>query len=1365
MKGLGREAENVVFKSVITEKRSTQYITLNRTKRASVKSKGKGSVERESTLKMATLDALAIRGIRAFDPQKLERINFASPGVTVIVGHNGSGKTTIVECLKYATTGDQPPNTRGGAFVHDPKMAHEKEVKAQVKLRFYARNGVRMTATRNLMVTAKKTGLTMKTLESLLDTEGKEGSKKRTTISTKCAEIDVEIPNLLGVSKSVLDNVIFCHQEDSYWPLAEPSILKKKFDDIFEATKYTKALDNIKAIRKERVAELKVEKERLEGLANEKRLAQKLQDKINELSASIADTEMEITKLQDEESRIVAENVKFADQAAKFKEYYMRADELAKRLDTDRSDAKALEESLGREKMPPSVTDEELKSQIHNFENVRRLKSQEVERIKHQLENEKDNETALRRKLKTIETNRVTLEAEAKVHGDNVTEREAIIRTLAEAHSIQISVQSPLKEDDIDYFIRRLKGLQQRHVAETERSQEVLNSKNAEYANKIADLRSQVNSLHRERDNAQARISTLQTMIENAEGDIDKSKNIASLLKFNNDDLEDKNKRLQRINDMIAGAKFESKLSAVNKEIQKTEGEREALYTEQSRASLQANARAKLEVQKADLKKKKADVDRILTTQGDKFRALVDVDPQIETMETDVDGALSTKNRELVRLEAELGKANREHLEAQSTLNRSKKELTDKRAEVTSLTKKIEHAANLNLDEGADKLTLGEAIEDAKAELQNCQETAGRIQGVGDFFVKMLEDGKKNKKCGVCDRKLTGKDMDAFEETVKAKIEETRQEKIEENSLDLDNWTRELKRLQDFLPMEVNLNKIKKELPELEKSLDAMHDKEKVAQAVVDKVSAQVDKVKRDIGDLNSLLDQAKNVTRTADELKGLRKNVTELERELQSTGSSRTAADIQGELDALAQTLKNLGREKQSIIDQQAQQLKEQRSVEHDIHELEMKGKGLQQKEREVELLKEKVDEARKEIAEQRASIPEFANKAGKMQSLIVDIQSQQKEEEKDLKSKLNLAQEKLAFLNSSVQDVDSISNKITAYMKEDKAQKLLDAIKSAADMEANIQNAVALLESKRADFAAAQKEIDLGGAKFSNLRDNLRLRKLRRRIEETETELEAIPMEEAANSRRTFDLKWEAMSMKERNIKDKLAGLIGGVGADKARLGKDKKDMATDFKNIGKRYMDQLVKVKMSDMANNDLEKYAKALDNAIMKYHSLKMEEVNDTMRHLWNKTYQGTDIDGIMIRSEGEGGASKRSYNYRVVMMKDQVEMDMRGRCSAGQKMLASIIIRLALSDSFGQDCGILALDEPTNALDTENIEALAASLVEIINERKRAKNFQLIIITHDENFLRKLGENGVIQEYWRVTRNDKQKSVIEKHMLM
>lgn len=86
-----------------------------------------------------------------------------------------------------------PPNTKGGAFVHDPKvastssgliqadeqMANEKEVKAQVRLRFWNVNRQRMTATRNLQVTVKKGGgLTMKTLEGILaktDVDGGEG--------------------------------------------------------------------------------------------------------------------------------------------------------------------------------------------------------------------------------------------------------------------------------------------------------------------------------------------------------------------------------------------------------------------------------------------------------------------------------------------------------------------------------------------------------------------------------------------------------------------------------------------------------------------------------------------------------------------------------------------------------------------------------------------------------------------------------------------------------------------------------------------------------------------------------------------------------------------------------------------------------------------------------------------------------------------------------------------------------------------------------------------------------------------------------------------------------------------------------------
>jgi len=45
------------------------------------------------------------------------------------------------------------------------------------------------------------------------------------------------------------------------------------------------------------------------------------------------------------------------------------------------------------------------------------------------------------------------------------------------------------------------------------------------------------------------------------------------------------------------------------------------------------------------------------------------------------------------------------------------------------------------------------------------------------------------------------------------------------------------------------------------------------------------------------------------------------------------------------------------------------------------------------------------------------------------------------------------------------------------------------------------------------------------------------------------------------------------------------------------------------------------------------------------------------------------------------------------------------------MLASLVIRIALAETFSATCGILALDEPTTNLDATNIESLGTSLIE------------------------------------------------------
>lgn len=113
-----------------------------------------------------------------------------------------------------------------------------------------------------------------------------------------------------------------------------------------------------------------------------------------------------------------------------------------------------------------------------------------------------------------------------------------------------------------------------------------------------------------------------------------------------------------------------------------------------------------------------------------------------------------------------------------------------------------------------------------------------------------------------------------------------------------------------------------------------------------------------------------------------------------------------------------------------------------------------------------------------------------------------------------------------------------------------------------------------------------------------------------------------------------------------------------------------------------------------------------------------------------------------------------------MKKGDIPLDMRGRCSAGQRILASIVIRLALAETFCLNCGILALDEPTTNLDDANKTGLAHALARLIQSRSRQQNFQLICITHDEEFVRlmntELSMNTEFQKpnfYFRVSREE------------
>ena len=64
--------------------------------------------------------------------------------------------------------------------------------------------------------------------------------------------------------------------------------------------------------------------------------------------------------------------------------------------------------------------------------------------------------------------------------------------------------------------------------------------------------------------------------------------------------------------------------------------------------------------------------------------------------------------------------------------------------------------------------------------------------------------------------------------------------------------------------------------------------------------------------------------------------------------------------------------------------------------------------------------------------------------------------------------------------------------------------------------------------------------------------------------------------------------------------------------------------YRNADQLYRQCLVSCSVLDLASKDLDKYYKALDRAIMKYHQIKMEEINGIIDLLWRKTYKGAGV---------------------------------------------------------------------------------------------------------------------------------------------
>lgn len=242
-----------------------------------------------------------------------------------------------------------------------------------------------MVVIRSMEVTQKKTTASFKALDGVIRTQD-PNTGERVSLSHKCTELDRQIPALMGVSKPILEHVVFCHQEDSSWPLQEGAVLKKRFDDIFDSTRYAKALEAIKTSRKEYAATVKDLKADLEGLKSHKHAASGFMEEMEDCKDKISYIEDEISRCNDgmqEQKEIITEASKIIEEISAFD---TEMDLKQQEMEREEAVLQSQKEMLGQDDMTGRHTYEELKAMLrelsdkhHGNQAERELKEKESE--------------------------------------------------------------------------------------------------------------------------------------------------------------------------------------------------------------------------------------------------------------------------------------------------------------------------------------------------------------------------------------------------------------------------------------------------------------------------------------------------------------------------------------------------------------------------------------------------------------------------------------------------------------------------------------------------------------------------------------------------------------------------------------------------------------------------------------------------------------------------------------------------------------------------------------------------------------------------------------------------------------------------
>jgi DNA repair protein RAD50 len=636
----------------------------------------------------------------------------------------------------------------------------------------------------------------------------------------------------------------------------------------------------------------------------------------------------------------------------------------------------------------------------------------------------------------------------------------------------------------------------------------------------------------------------------------------------------------------------------------------------------------------------------------------------------------------------------------------------------------------------------------------------GLLESVKVCYERFLKEAEQVPKCPVCDRGLNQDELVKFVKLQTDKLKEAPEALINKKK-ELAKYQNLSNQLRELKPVVADIAKLK-----------SLHIEMQAKREVTETDLKQMEVNRTQMMSLETLqkdLKMYKDHAQVANKISNQYEQIVSIQEKIHMEKEKMNQFELDGNTDQLIQSrdsllisIETLQREFDVLNNKNNNFEKETNNLRQSIMKKQTELNSLnsvnEKSKRDMEQLeryKIEVAELEKTNMELNTSLPPLQVEISNLKSKLEVDRKENEGKEVSAQSLIDEYQRHHATLTSCFKDLQKFQN-------EGKSTLLLETREKITKLQIKALERNTLITTYTSELESITEQISSKNRISHNLEENVHLRTTKKQlvllnqsITNVTNEIKQLsPLDE------TKVAKLNELFLKNTKQHSELIGTKKAIQSEMESIQKDLKK--EEYQEIDEKYKFAVVKLKTVEKATVDLEKYYNALNQALMKYHSMKMAEINEIIKELWQKTYRGQDIDTIEIRAE-VGTTGRQNYNYRVVLLKGNIALDMRGRCSAGQKVLACLIIRLALAEAFCVECGIIALDEPTTNLDSENVSSLAQSLQLIIGEREKQSNFQLIVITHDEDFVQKIGRASFVDKFYRVSKDSEtQTSRITEH---